>query len=234
MGNSKISKTRKTLLILGSVFGILVVFLIVAHNIYVKQNETLLYKIQQHLTYSKDDWENYETNQKILAAHPAEESVITEVLAAPDKYDLYPVDIDRIPKEFKQEELEKIRKANFEALAAVKNGPDNEDAQAALIRFVGDRLTEAIIHQKLNVKVGTCYENPEKDDNFQCVSCMVLLYHRDKKQWVEAPNGDNFMRNAYDFSQGSNGGMWEARDLSMRIPFDHALFKKYSSTSIYQ
>ncbi len=218
--------------ILLAVSSILLVFVVVANAIYIKQNETLLYKIQQHLTYSKEDWENYEANQKILTANPPSESVMTEVMAAPDKYDLYPVDLDRVPEEFRAAETEKIRKANFESLSKAKNQPDNEDAQAALIRFVGDRLTEAIIHQKLNIKVGTCYDNPEKQDNFQCVSCMVLLYNRDKKQWVEAPNGDNFMQNAYDFYQGSKDAIWEAHDLSMRIPFDKPLFKKYSLTGI--
>ena len=213
---------------------ILLIFVFVANAIYVKQNETLLYKIQQHLTYNSEDWANYENNQKILASNPPSESAITEVLAAPDKYDLYPVNLETVPEKFKKEEIEKIRKANFAALRAAKNGPDNEDAQTALVRFVGEQLTEAIIHQKLNIKVGTCYENLEKENNFQCVSCMILLYNRDKNKWVEAPNSDNFMRNAYDFAQGSEGGIWEARDLSMRIPFDNALFKKYSPIGIYK
>lgn len=221
------------MLILGTVSSILVVFIVAANAIYVKKNETLLYKIQQYLTYSKEDWENYETNQKILLTNFPEKSGVTEVSAALDKNDLYPFDIDRVPEEFKKDELEKIRKANLESLVVAKNVPDNEDAQTALVRFVGDRLTEAIIHEKLNIKVGKCYENPEKEDNFQCVSCMILLYNRDKKQWVEAPNGDNFMKNAYDFYQGSEGGLWEAQDLTMRIPFDKALFQKYSSTGIY-
>ncbi|MGJ1244100.1 MULTISPECIES: hypothetical protein [Sphingobacterium] len=57
---------------------------------------------------------------------------------------------------------------------------------------------------------------------------MILLYNREKKDWVEAPNGENFLKNAYDFYQASEGDIWQARELSMRIPYDYALVPKYS------
>jgi len=50
-----------------------------------------------------------------------------------------------------------------------------------------------------------------------------LLYNRDKKDWQEAPDGDNFLKPAYDFYQPSKGDIWEAKDLTMRIPFDYDL-----------
>lgn len=224
------SKTKKNMLILGTIVALLFIFLIAANYIYVNKNETLLYKVQQHLTYSKEDSENYQTNQRILTENPTDGSGVTEASAAPDKYDLYPVDINKVPEEFKEAELEKLNKAGFESLILAKKAPDNEDAQIALIRFTERRLTDVIIHQKISIKVGKCYENPEKDDNFRCVSCMILLYNRDKKDWVEAPNGDNFLKTAYDFYQPSDGEQWEARDLTMRIPFDHDLFNKYTAT----
>lgn len=232
MQNSNMSKTKKTMLILGTVVALLFIFLIAANYIYVSKNETLLYKIQQQLTYSKEDWENYRTNQRILAENPTDGSGVTEVSAAPDKYDIYPVDINKVPEEFKKEELEKLNKADFESLIVAKKAPDNEDAQIALIRFTDRKLTDVIIQQKINIKVGKCYENPQKDDNFSCVSCMILLYNRDKKDWVEAPDGDNFLKTAYDFYQPSDGEQWEARDLTLRIPFDYHLFKKYTSTRL--
>ncbi|MNT83047.1 hypothetical protein D3C72_2228620 [compost metagenome] len=58
---------------------------------------------------------------------------------------------------------------------------------------------------------------------------MILLYNRDTKDWQEAPNGDNFLKPAYDFYQPSKGDIWEVKDLSMRIPFDYDLYKKFES-----
>ena len=57
---------------------------------------------------------------------------------------------------------------------------------------------------------------------------MILLYNRDKN-WQEAPDGENFLRNSYDFYKTSEGSRWEAKDLSMQIPFDYALREKYSA-----
>ena len=125
--------------------------------------------------------------------------------------------------------IEKIKKAKFENLVVAKNKPDDEDAQSALIRFTRGQLTDVIINQKLNIKVGKCYVNSNTEGNFNCVSCMILLYNRDKKDWQEAPNGRNFLKNSYDFYQPSEGSEWEAKDLSMQIPFDYALRKKYSA-----
>lgn len=45
------------------------------------------------------------------------------------------------------------------------------------------------------------------------------------KDWQEAPDGENFLKNSYDFYQSSEGTRWEAKDLSMQIPFDYTLRK---------
>lgn len=222
----KKNKTKMIILITGA---IVLVLLVVSNFIYVSPRETLLYKAQQYLTYSKSDWENYEENQKILANNPTDGHMETAVERSISLDDIYSLDTNRVAPEVKDEELQKIKKANFENLIPSSHVPDHEDAQAALIRFTKGRLTEVIINQKINIKVGKCYDNPHTEGNYNCVSCMILLYNRETKDWQEAPNGDNFLKPAYDFYQPSKGDIWEAKDLSMRIPFDYDLFKKFES-----
>ncbi|WP_293889045.1 MULTISPECIES: hypothetical protein [unclassified Sphingobacterium] len=215
---------KRILLVL---FILLIAFLVTAFFVKVNKNETLLYKMQQWMTYDKTDWENYEHNKKLLAA-VTNESAMTDVVAAAPENDLYPVDTNRVSPEFKALEIERIKKADFGRLVATKLAPDHEDAQIALIHLTDRKLTDVIINQKINIKVGTCYQNPNISGYYRCVSCMILLYNREKKDWVEAPNGENFMKNAYDFYQTSEGDIWQARELSMQIPYDYALVAKYS------
>ncbi|KGT08133.1 hypothetical protein CMU71_06655 [Elizabethkingia anophelis] len=219
---------KKTLKIIVPVIIFLGVFLVAGNFIKVTPNETLLYKIQQYVTYSKADWENYERNKQLLAENQVPASQITDVAQAVQQDDIYPVDTNFATPAVKAQEMERIKKAKFENLVVAKIKPDDEDAQAALIRFTRDRLTDVIINQKLNIKVGKCYVNANTEGNFNCVSCMILLYNCDKKDWQEAPDGENFLKNSYDFYQSSEGTRWEAKDLSMQIPFDYTLRKKYS------
>lgn len=216
--------TKKTFKTIGIIFGLITVFLIASNFIQLNERETLLYKLQQYITYNKEDWENYEANQKYFVSNPAG-TAQTEV-AAPVA-DFHPYDINRLPADEKEKELRKIKNPHFEKLIIAKNRPDDEDAQAALIRLTEGRLTDVIINQKLNIKVGQCYENPNTEGNYNCVSCMILLYNRDKKDWQEAPNGENFLDNSYDFYQPSEGDSWEAKNLSIMIPYDDKLIKKY-------
>lgn len=220
-------KSKKTKIILLGTVAVLIVLLIASNFIYITPNETLLYKAQQYVTYSKADWENYEENKRILANNPTDGNIQTEVAAVVSPDDIYSLDTSRVAPEVVASELEKIKKANFDRLVEAKIRPDHEDAQAALIRHTDGRLTDVIINQKINIKVGKCYDNPNTDGNYNCVSCMILLYNRDKKDWQEAPDGDNFLKPAYDFYQPSKGDIWEAKDLTMRIPFDYDLYKKF-------
>ncbi|MCS3554513.1 MULTISPECIES: hypothetical protein [unclassified Sphingobacterium] len=220
-------KSKKTKMILLGTVAVLIVLLIASNFIYITPNETLLYKAQQYVTYSKADWENYEENKRILANNPTSGNIQTEVAAVVSPDDIYSLDTSRVAPEVVASELEKIKKANFDRLVEAKIRPDHEDAQAALIRHTDGRLTDVIINQKINIKVGKCYDNPNTDGNYNCVSCMILLYNRDKKDWQEAPDGDNFLKPAYDFYQPSKGDIWEAKDLTMRIPFDYDLYKKF-------
>ncbi len=220
-------KSNKTKMILLGTVAVLIVLLIASNFIYITPNETLLYKAQQYVTYSKADWENYEENKRILANNPTDGNIQTEVAAVVSPDDIYSLDTSRVAPEVVASELEKIKKANFDRLVEAKIRPDHEDAQAALIRHTDGRLTDVIINQKINIKVGKCYNNPNTDGNYNCVSCMILLYNRDKKDWQEAPDGDNFLKPAYDFYQPSKGDIWEAKDLTMRIPFDYDLYKKF-------
>ena len=220
-------KSKKTKMILLGTVAVLIVLLIASNFIYITPNETLLYKAQQYVTYSKADWENYEENKRILANNPTDVNIQTEVAAVVSPDDIYSLDTSRVAPEVVASEIEKIKKANFDRLVEAKIRPDHEDAQAALIRHTDGRLTDVIINQKINIKVGKCYDNPNTDGNYNCVSCMILLYNRDKKDWQEAPDGDNFLKPAYDFYQPSKGDIWEAKDLTMRIPFDYDLYKKF-------
>lgn len=215
---------KKVFKIIGIILGVLVLFLIVSNFIQINERENLLYKIQQYVTYNEEDWKNYETNQKVLAENPAPASttVVTESVK-----DFHPYNLDFLTGSAKEEELKKIEDAHFEKLVPAKISPDDEDAQIALIKLTDRRLTDVIINQKLNIKIGKCYENPDKGENYSCVSCMILLYNREKKDWQEAPDGENFLSNSYDFYQAAEGGEWEAKDLSMFIPYDNALFRKY-------
>ncbi|WP_343565839.1 hypothetical protein [Sphingobacterium sp.] len=144
-----------------------------------------------------------------------------------DAEDFRPVDTNLLTPEFKSAEREKIKNAQFDKLIPARKSPTDEDAQLALIYLTNRRLTDVIIQQKLNIKVGKCYENPNKQGNNYCVSCMILLYNRQKKHWQEAPDGENFLDNAYDFYLPEGGDTWEAKSLSMHIPYDYTLFKKY-------
>ncbi|MDR2237866.1 MAG: hypothetical protein LBE92_17215 [Chryseobacterium sp.] len=215
---------KKTFKFIGIFLGVVLLFLIASNFIQLNERETLLYKIQQYVTYNKEDWKNYEANQKYLAENPPE-AAQTDV-AAPI-IDFHPYDINRLPENAKKEELEKIKNGHFDQLTAAQNKPSDDEAQAALIRLTKGQLTDVIINQKLDIKIGKCYENPDTQGNFSCVSCMILLYNRDKKDWQEAPDGKNFLQNSYDFYQPSEGGNWEAKDLSMLIPYDYNLIKKY-------
>lgn len=59
---------------------------------------------------------------------------------------------------------------------------------------------------------------------------MILLYNRDKKDWKEAPSGNHFLDNYYDFYQPLEGDIWEAKSLSIMIPYDYELIKKYEKS----
>lgn len=217
------------------VFYILVVLAFISSRyIWITPTESLFYKIQQYATYDKEDWKIYAENEALIAESKLNGTyvdsdsamVITEV--AVSAYDYYPSDTNRLQEDVKAEEIEKIKNAHFERLELAPFAPSNIDAQTALVQFTQGQLTDVIMNQKVNIKIGTCYTNPNTDGNYACVSCMIVLYNRDTNDWVEAPMGNNFMENAYDFYQASEGSFWEAKDLSMMIPYDYDVFKKYS------
>ncbi|MGJ1244099.1 MULTISPECIES: hypothetical protein [Sphingobacterium] len=131
---------KRVLIIL---FILLVSFLIAAFFIKVNKRETLLYKIQQWVSYDAAEWENYKKNKQLLASG-ATEVTTTEVTAAED--DLYPVDTNRISPEFRALEIEKIKKADFGRIVIAKLRPDHEDAQIALIHLTDRKLTDVIIN----------------------------------------------------------------------------------------
>lgn len=225
-------KKNRAIKIVLTVFVLLLTFLIASNFIWLNPRESLFYKLQQYVTYDEEDWKIYEENEAFLNNSVVDDS--TEVAATEvattevaTSSDLYPIDINRFEGSEKEAEQVRIKNAHFEKLVVAKNAPSDVDAQTALVQFTQGELTDVIINQKLNIKIGKCYTNPTTDGNYSCVSCMILLYNRDKKDWQEAPDGENFMKNAYDFYQASEGDFWEAKDLSMMIPYDYDLIKKY-------
>jgi hypothetical protein len=146
-----------------------------------------------------------------------------------DVEDLHPVDTNLLPLDVRQAEIARIHRAQFDQLKLAKHSPTDEDAQLALIHLTNGRLTDVITQQKLTVKIGKCYENSTMKDKGTCVSCMILLYNRAQKKWQEAPNGENFLRNAYDFYLPLGADMWEASPLSIRIPYDYTLIDRYKA-----
>ena len=213
-----------TIKIIIAVIGVLLLLILLSNFIWINERETVFYKIQQYLTYDDEDWENYYEYKKHISNL---EGIDVDAVSTLPALDLYPYDINKLSENAKESELIKIENAHFERLVLAETEPSDEDAQAALIRLTKGRLTDVIIDQKLNIKIGKCYKNPNTDGNYNCVSCMILLYNREKKDWQEAPEGDNFLRNAYDFYQPSKDDFWEAKELSIMIPYDYELVEKY-------
>jgi hypothetical protein len=125
------------------------------------------------------------------------------------------------------EELERIKSYHYENLKKAKKVPNDEEAQAALIQLTQSKLTELIMHENVNIKIGKCYENANTDGNFNCVSCMVFIYDRKLKD-ESVSEARILIKPAYDFYQASENDRWEAKDISLNIPFDYKLFKQYS------
>ena len=207
-----------------AIIGVLLLLVLLSNFIWINERETVFYKIHQYLTYDEEDWENYYEYRRNISNL---EGIDVDVVSALPALDLYPYNTNRLSENAKESELIKIENAHFERLVLAEIAPSDEDAQAALIRLTKGRLTDVIIDQKLNIKIGKCYKNPNTDGNYNCVSCMILLYNREKKDWQEAPEGDNFLRNAYDFYQPSKDDFWEAKELSIMIPYDYELVEKY-------
>lgn len=221
----KMSKVKKAIKIISLIIGAILLFLISSNYIWINERETLFYKMEQYLTYDEEDWKNHEEFMRELP--PISNSNTIETSEAVSEADYYPFDTNRLTGIEKKNELERIKNAHFEKLIVSKKQPTDEEAQTALVRFTEGRLADVIINQKINIKIGKCYENSNTDGNYKCVSCMILLYNRDKKDWQEAPDGENFLDNSYDFYQASEGDFWEAKKLSMMIPFDYELIKKF-------
>jgi hypothetical protein len=125
------------------------------------------------------------------------------------------------------EELARIKSYNYQILKPAKKAPDNEQAQRALVQLTEAKLTDFIINENVNIKIGKCYENPNTDGNFNCVSCMVFIYDRKLKD-ESVSEARILIKPAYDFYQASENDIWEAKNISLNIPFDHKLFKQYS------
>lgn len=215
-------KSRKKFLIVGLI--LLFSFLFVKYIVGFNHLPYHLSNLKEYL-FGTEDNDQQDNDAQIAIGNNGDNETDTAMVLSID--DLYPVDTNRCIQQVKEKEIEIIKNAHFEKLKVAKNPPSDESARIALIYFTNGRLTDVIINQKLNVTIGECYENPNTQGAYRCVSCMILLYNRDTKRWQEAPDGDNFLKPAYDFLETSKGGDWIAKDLSMRIPFDYKLFSRY-------
>jgi hypothetical protein len=139
----------------------------------------------------------------------------------------YPFDttLEVLP-EIRKEERRKIKAAHFETLIKSKNSPNDVEARIAIIRFNRGELGKQLIEDNATIKIGQCYNNPNLNGNHACVSAMIFIYDRASKG-ESTGYSKLILKSAYDFYQESEGDNWEARDLSMAIPFDYALFRKY-------
>jgi hypothetical protein len=85
--------SKKKAIILAS-SGVLVIFLVASFFIKVKRNETLLYKIYQYLTYSKEDWQQYKRDEELIEMYeemfkdrPGAVNIIPSAVEADSKLD---------------------------------------------------------------------------------------------------------------------------------------------------
>lgn len=79
----KKSKTKKVLKIVGLSFLTLIIVIVGVEFLYKDSLESPMYKVQQYLTYSKEDWANYENIKKMRAeAEATPASNTTDVVSA--------------------------------------------------------------------------------------------------------------------------------------------------------
>jgi hypothetical protein len=165
------------------------------------------------------------SSQNDIASDIASDVAMDSSVAVTSNLAYYPFDTTGMV--LSAEELARIKSYNYEILKPAKKAPNDEEAQRALIQLTQGKLTEFIINENVNIKIGKCYVNPNTEGNFNCVSCMVFIYDRKIKD-ESVSEARILIKPAYDFYQASENDIWEAKNISLNIPFDHKLFKQYS------
>lgn len=225
----KKSTVRKIFKIVGFGFLFLILGLGITEYVYRNEKETPLYKIQQYLTYSKEDWENYENNKKILASFPAESSNVDIATPAPES----PIDTlmwasaiknkDYIPDEVLAE-IKRYKARDFSKLIVAESTPTDEEAQNAIIRNYKNEVTKLLDEYKAHIQIGTAYNAPlQSQDELVRVTAMVSAFNKERGNLGNIQMPLNVI---YDFVQyKSEPDVWYLSDFSQNIPYDYKLNK---------
>lgn len=225
----KKSSVRKILKIIGFLFFILILGLGIGEYVYRNEKETPLYKIQQYLTFSKEDWANYENNKRILASSPAESSMTDVATPAPES----PIDTlmwenaiknkDFIPDEVLAE-IKRYKARDFSKLILAENKPTSEEAQNAIVAHYKNEVSQLLDQYKAHIQIGTAYNAPlQSGDELVRVTAMVSAFNKEQGNLgnIQMP-----LDVIYDFVQyKSEPDVWYLSDFSQNIPYDYKLNK---------
>lgn len=221
---------RKMFKIIGVLFLILILGLGIAEYVYRNEKETPLYKIQQYLTYSKEDWANYENNKRILASFPSDSTMTDVAIAAPES----PIDTlmwenaiknkEFIPDEVLAE-IKRYKARDFSKLISAENKPTSEEAQNAIITHYKNEVSKLLDEYKAHIQIGTAYNAPlQSQDELVRVTAMVSAFNKERGNLgnIQMP-----LDVIYDFVQyKSEPNVWYVSDFSQNIPYDYKLNKE--------
>lgn len=225
----KKSSVGKIFKVIGILFLILILGLGIAEYVYRNEKETPLYKIQQYLTYSKEDWANYENNKRILASSPAESSMTDVVTPAPES----PIDTlmwenaiknkDYIPDEVLAE-IKRYKARDFSKLILAENKPSNGEAQNAIVSHYKNEVSKLLDEYKAHIQIGTAYNAPlQSGEELVRVTAMVSAFNKERGNLGNIQMPLNVI---YDFVQyKSEPNIWHVSDFSQNIPYDYKLNK---------
>jgi len=225
----KKSSVGKIFKVISILFLILILGLGIAQYIYRNEKETPLYKIQQYLTYSKEDWENYENNKRILASFPAESGIIDVANPAPES----PIDTlmwenaiknkDYIPDEVLAE-IKRYKARDFSKLILAEDKPSNEEAQNAIVSHYKNEISKLLDEYKAHIQIGTAYNAPlQSGDELVRVTAMVSAFNKERGNLGNIQMPLNVI---YDFVQyKSEPDVWHVSDFSQNISYDYKLNK---------
>ncbi|REC41801.1 hypothetical protein [Chryseobacterium sp. 5_R23647] len=225
----KKSSVGKIFKVIGILFLILILGLGIAEYVYRNEKETPLYKIQQYLTYSKEDWANYENNKRILASSPAELSMTDVATPAPES----PIDTlmwenaiknkDYIPDEVLAE-IKRYKARDFSKLILAENKPSNEEAQNAIVSHYKNEVSKLLDEYKAHIQIGTAYNAPlQSGEELVRVTAMVSAFNKERGNLGNIQMPLNVI---YDFVQyKSEPNIWHVSDFSQNIPYDYKLNK---------
>ncbi|MCX2476211.1 hypothetical protein OQZ33_17895 [Pedobacter sp. MC2016-05] len=227
------SKSKKILKIVGlSIIG-LVIIIIGIEYMYKDSLESPMYKVQQYLTYSKEDWANYESMKRMQAETNTRPNMVDVLIEAPQS----PVDTtmwtnaiknkDFIPESV-LEDINRYKKRDFSKLKIDQDKPSDDEAQQAIVRNYQNEVTSLLLKYKAHIKIGACYAAPlqklDGDTEIARVTAMVSAFNKEHGNLgnIQAP-----LNVIYDFVKyQSDATTWHLADFSQIIPYDYVLNKK--------